>query len=56
MPHYLVQASYTAQGVSGLVSSPEDRSAMLRQLIESTGGRIESLYYTFGDSDVVVIL
>ena len=56
MPHYLVQASYTAQGVSGLVSSPEDRSAVLRQLIETTGGRVESLYYAFGDSDVVGIV
>ena len=56
MPHYLIQASYTAQGVSGLVSSPEDRSAALRQLVESAGGRIESMYYAFGDSDVVVIL
>ena len=55
MPHYLVQASYTAQGVSGLIKSPEDRSEVLRGLIESQGGKIESLYYTFGDSDIVVI-
>ena len=55
MPHYLVQASYTAQGVSGLIKSPEDRSTVLRGLIESQGGKIESLYYAFGDYDVVVI-
>ena len=55
MPHYLLQASYTAQGVSGLVSSPEDRSAAIRSLIESVGGRMESYYYAFGDSDVVAI-
>ncbi len=56
MPHYLIQASYSAQGVSGLVKSPEDRSAVLGQLAESAGGRIETMYYAFGDSDVVVIL
>lgn len=56
MPHYLVLASYTAQGVSGLISKPEDRSAVLRTLVESSGGRIESMYYAFGDSDVVVIM
>ena len=56
MPYYLVQASYSAQGVSGLVKSPEDRSAVLRQLVESAGGRIESMYYAFGDFDVVVIM
>ena len=56
MPHYLISASYTTQGVSGLVKSPEDRSAALRTLVESAGGRIESMYYAFGDSDVVVIM
>ena len=56
MPHYLINASYTTQGVSGLVKSPEDRSAVIRTLVESAGGRIESMYYAFGDSDVVVIL
>ena len=55
MPHYLLQASYTAQGVSGLVSSPEDRSAAIRSLVEGVGGRMESYYYAFGDSDVVAI-
>lgn len=55
MPHCLLQASYSAQGVSGLISSPEDRSAVLRSLVEGLGGRMESLYYAFGDSDVVAI-
>ena len=56
MPHYLVQASYTTQGFSGLVKTPEDRSTVIGALVESIGGRIESVYNTFGDSDVVVIM
>ena len=56
MPHYLVHASYTAQGFSGLVKTPEDRSTVIGALVESIGGRIESSYNTFGDSDVVVIM
>ncbi len=56
MAQYLLQAAYTAQGVSGLIKSPEDRSAVIRQLVESAGGRMESLYYAFGDYDVVAIL
>ncbi len=56
MPHYLVQACYTAQGFSGLVKTPEDRSTVIGALVESIGGRIESSYNTFGDSDVVVIM
>ena len=55
MPHYLFQASYTAQAVSGLISSPEDRSTAIRSLIESVGGRVESSYYAFGDFDIVII-
>ena len=29
MPEYLIQESYTDQGLSGLVSSPEDRSGVV---------------------------
>ena len=56
MPSYLVQASYTTQGVSGLVKSPEDRAAALRPLVEGMGGSIESMYYAFGEADVVLIV
>ncbi len=56
MPHYLWQVSYTAQGVSGLVKTAEDRSAIIRSLVEGVGGRMESFYYTFGDYDALVIL
>ena len=56
MPTYLVQASYTAQGVSGLIKSPEDRTVVLRPLVEGLGGKIESAYFAFGDFDVVIIV
>ncbi len=56
MPHYMLQASYTAQGVSGLVKSPEDRTAAIRSLVEGLGGKIDALYYAFGDYDVVAIM
>ena len=56
MAHYLVQASYTNQGVSGLLKNPEDRAVSLRPLVEGMGGKIESLYFSFGEFDVVVIV
>ena len=56
MPTYLIQASYTAQGVSGLTQSPEDRSGVIRSLLEVLGGTLEALYYAFGDYDVVEIV
>jgi uncharacterized protein with GYD domain len=56
MPKYLVQNSYTAEGMQGLMaeggSSRREASAAL---IESLGGKLESFYYSFGGSDVVLI-
>ena len=56
MGRYLIQASYTQQGIAGLVSSPEDRSGMLKSLMESVGGNVISLDYCFGEFDIVLIM
>ena len=56
MGKYLVQASYTPQGISGLVKNPEDRTAVLQEMVSSLGGKIISFDYCFGDYDVVLIL
>ena len=56
MARYLVQVSYNNQGVSGLVSNPQDRSVPIRQLIEAAGGKLETFDYAFGDYDVVAIV
>jgi uncharacterized protein with GYD domain len=57
MPKYLIQASYTAEGVKGL---QKDRASGRRKAIidsaEALGGKLEALYYAFGEDDVIVIL
>jgi len=55
MPHYLIQGAYSAQGISGLISSPDERSEAIRKGIEGVGGKVESVYYCFGDYDIVAI-
>ena len=55
MGRYLVQVSYSTQGISDLVSNPQDRAAAVRPLIERMGGKLESFDYAFGDYDVVLI-
>ena len=55
MARYLIQASYSAQGASALVKDPQDRAAMVRQMMEGMGGKLESFDYAFGDHDVVAI-
>ena len=53
MPRYLLQGNYTLQGLSGLVSSPEDRSGVLKTMAEAVGGNVISFDYCFGEFDFV---
>ena len=53
MGRYLIQGNYTQQGISGLVSSPEDRSGVLKALAEGAGGRVITYDYCFGEFDFV---
>ena len=53
MPKYLLQVSYTADGAKGVMKDGgSKRRAAARTLVESLGGKLESLYYAFGDTDV----
>ncbi|HYB11103.1 MAG TPA: GYD domain-containing protein [Alphaproteobacteria bacterium] len=57
MPKYLIQASYNADGVKGLhKEKASGRKAAVSQAVESLGGKLESIYYAFGDHDVIVII
>ena len=55
MPEYLIQESYTHQGLSGLVSSLEDRSGVIKDLVESVGGQIITFDDCVGDYDFVSV-
>lgn len=57
MPKYLFQASYTAEGVKGLISEGgSGRVEVAARLAEGLGGKLESYYFAFGEDDVVGIL
>jgi uncharacterized protein with GYD domain len=56
MPKYLVSVSYTADGATGLRKDGGTRRRdAVRQALESLGGSLESMYFCFGDHDVIVI-
>ena len=56
MPKFLLQVSYTADGAKGLLKDGgTKRRAVATTLIQSLGGKLESFYYAFGATDVVVI-
>jgi uncharacterized protein with GYD domain len=56
MPKYLIEVSYTAEGVKGLLKDGgSKRRNAARALVESLGGKLESIYYAFGSPDVFAI-
>lgn len=57
MPKYLLQVSYTAEGLRGLLKEgATKRKAAAEQLIDSLGGKLEVFYPAFGDTDVFLIV
>ena len=57
MSKYLVQASYTADGVKGLTKDTgSGRTAAVRKAIESLGGKLENMYFSFGEFDVLAVV
>ena len=56
MPKYLLQASYTADGTRGLLQEGgSKRRTEVQKLVKGLGGKLEGIYYAFGESDVFVI-
>ena len=55
MAHYLIQVSYSKEGIGQLVANPQDREAAVRPIVEGMGGKLLSLYYAFGEYDAIVI-
>lgn len=57
MPKYLVEATYTAEGMKGLIKSG---GSARRKVVEHTcaevGGTLEAFYFTFGERDAVIIV
>ena len=56
MPKYLLQVNYTADGAKGLIKDGGSvRRSAAQKAAESLGGRVESMYFAFGDTDAYVI-
>lgn len=55
MPYYLVQAAYTAESWAAQIKAQPDPRDRIGALARAAGGRLESLYYCFGEYDIVGI-
>jgi uncharacterized protein with GYD domain len=55
MPLYMSQFSYTPEAWANLTRSPQDRTEVLGELARKMGGKLVSLYYSFGEHDGIVL-
>jgi len=56
MPKYLIEASYTAEGLRGLQKDKASgRKQAVTKLVESLEGKVEAMYFALGEHDVVII-
>ena len=56
MAKFLIQGAYTAEGAKGLIKEGgSGRKAAVQKALEGLGGKLDSLYFTFGSDDVIVI-
>jgi uncharacterized protein with GYD domain len=53
MPLYMFQAAYTPEAWAALTRTPEDRAQVFRTLAGRVGARLLSVYFCFGEYDIV---
>ncbi len=57
MPKYLIQGSYSVDGIKGVLKEGgTGRKAAVESAVKALGGKLEAFYFTFGDDDVVAIV
>ena len=57
MPKYLVNASYTTEGIKGLLKDGgTGRRAAVEAALKGLGGKLETMFYAWGKHDVVAIV
>ena len=56
MSKYLLQGSYTEEGLKGLLKEGgSNRRQATEQVVKSVGGNLEAYYFAFGDNDFFLI-
>jgi uncharacterized protein with GYD domain len=55
MGFYLAQGSYTGSSAKAMIDAPQDRTAAVRSLIESLGGKLHHFFFSFGEYDFVAL-
>ncbi len=57
MPKFLVEASYTTEGFKGLMKDKASgRKAALTSAAKKLGGKLDAIYFSLGDHDVILVV
>jgi len=57
MPDYLVTASYTAEGVKGVLKTGGTaRADAVEKAVKGLGGKVRSFHFAFGGDDAIVVV
>ena len=55
MAKYMIKGSYSQQGIKGVMKEGgTERVKAISSMLESMGGSLESMYFSFGSDDVYV--
>jgi uncharacterized protein with GYD domain len=56
MPYYLTQVGYTPESWAAQMKSQQDVRERVGPATEALGGRLESVFYAFGEHDLIAIV
>ena len=57
MPKFMINASYSTEGIKGVLKEGgSGRVAAIEQLASAVGGSVEAVYFAFGGSDLYAIV
>jgi uncharacterized protein with GYD domain len=55
MAFYMWSGSYSREAMQAFVKSPQNREAVVRQVIEAAGGKLHHAFITLGPTDFIMI-
>ena len=56
MARYLLQAAYTPEAWGAQIKNPQNRVEIVSALLRELGGNFESVYFAFGEYDIVAVM
>ena len=56
MAKYALMGGYTADAWAKMIENPASREGPVRKLVESVGGKLDQVFWSFGEDDFLVIV